>query len=151
MHGLRLKLDTARIVISHDKPGEGHDSHLHSQADSKIWDFLPSCIYFCRQNHAFCAPSPKPSRHENSIHATKMSLHIFFRNRLGICPAGNGISVWQLIPPCFNASLHLSMHREAGYISRRWRSRLPVSDSWCLRHLNPVTTDPVPLFQMQTV
>ena len=81
----RCQLNTVGIFISKHMAGKFHNSHLHSQADPKVWDLMNSCI-LCRKDHSFCTTVSESSRNQDSIYRMESLIQIFFIEFFGVHP-----------------------------------------------------------------
>ncbi len=61
--------------------GKFYNCHLHSQADSKIWNLMYSCILCC-QDHSFCTSVSETTRNQDTIYIVKLLIQILFMSVL---------------------------------------------------------------------
>ena len=85
MCSFRGKLDAVCIFIAKDVAGKFYDCHLHSQADSKVWDLVDTGV-LCGQDHAFGSSSAEAAWYQDSVYAVKSLVQVFLIEFFGINP-----------------------------------------------------------------
>ena len=76
MCGIRVQFDAVRIIESADVSCIFNDSNLHTKTETKVWNFMFSCI-FCSSNHSFYTTVTETTRYNNSVRITKNFFCIF--------------------------------------------------------------------------